>query len=201
MKDYRVEIKVKNNLLASAMDRKGITSAAELSRQSGITHNQACRYLNLQESIYDYRGEYRPQFVQLCEFFNLMPSELYPEAQMSEPLKTNKKTIEANANELVRLEADTLDPAKIIELDLKHDAVRSMLGSLTKREADVVSLRLGFEGEEHTWQQIGDVYGVSNERVRQVYGKALRKMRNPKRLEYAGLDRWGELLETPPEGG
>ena len=201
MKDYRVEIKVKNNLLASAMDRKGITSAAELSRQSGITYNQACRYLNLQESIYDYRWEYRPQFVQLCEFFNLMPSELYPEAQMSEPLKTNKKTIEANVNELVRLEADTLDPAKIIELDLKHDAVRSMLGSLTKREADVVSLRLGFEGEEHTWQQIGDVYGVSNERVRQVYGKALRKMRNPKRLEYAGLDRWGELLETPPEGG
>ena len=201
MKDYRVEIKVKNNLLASAMDRKGITSAAELSRQSGITYSQACRYLNLQESIYDFRGEYRQCFMRLCEFINLMPCELYPEAQMIEPLKTNKKTIEADANELVRLEADALDPAKIIELDSKREAVQSMLGMLTKREADVVSLRLGFEGCEHTWQQIGDVYGVSNERVRQVYGKALRKMRNPKRLEYAGLDRSGELLETPPEGG
>jgi hypothetical protein len=201
VKDYRVEIKVKNNLLASAMDRKGITSAAELSRKSGVAYHQVCRYLNLQETIYHSCGDYRLCFMRLCDFFNLMPCELYPEAQMIEPLKTNKKTIEADANELVRLEADALDPAKIIELDLKHDAVRSMLGSLTKREAEVVSLRLGFEGCEHTWQQIGDVYGVSNERVRQVYGKALRKMRNPKRLEYAGLDRSGELLETPPEGG
>ena len=120
---------------------------------------------------------------------------------MIEPLKTNKKTIEANANELVRLEADTLDPAKIIELDSKREAVQSMLGMLTKREADVVSLRLGFEGEEHTWEAIGNVYGVSKERVRQVYGKAVRKMRHPKSLESAGLTRWGELLETPPEGG
>ena len=201
MKDYRVEIKVKNNLLASAMDRKGITSAAELSRQSGITYSQACRYLNLQESIYDFRGEYRQCFMRLCDFFNLMPHQLYPEAQMIEPLKTNKKTIEANANELVRLEADTLDPAKIIELDSKREAAQSMLGMLTKREADVVSLRLGFEGEEHTWEAIGNVYGLSKERVRQVYGKAVRKMRHPKSLESAGLTRWGELLETPPEGG
>ena len=200
MKDYRVEIKVKNNLLASAMDSRGIASAAELSRQSGITHNQACRYLNLQETVYDFRGEYRQCFMRLCDFFNLMPHELYPEAQMIEPLKTNKKTIQASANELVRLEADALDPAKIIELDSKREAVQSMLGMLTKREADVVSLRLGFEGEEHTWEAIGNVYGVSKERVRQVYGKAVRKMRNPHRLESAGLTRWGELLETSPEG-
>jgi len=201
MKDYRVEIKVKNNLLASAMDRKGIASAAELSRQAGITYTQACRYLNLQESVYDFRGEYRKCFIKLCDFFNLMPHELYPEAQIIEPLKTNKKTIQANANELVRLEEDTLDPAQIMEIGAKREAVGSMLGMLTKREAEVVSLRLGFEGEEHKWEAIGNVYGVSKERVRQIYGKALRKMRNPKRLEYAGLTRWGELLETPPEGG
>lgn len=201
MKDYRVEIKVKNNLLASAMDRKGIASAAELSRQAGITHNQACRYLNLQESVYDFRGEYRKCFLKLCDFFNLMPHELYPEAQIIEPLKTNKKTIQANANELVRLEEDTLDPAQIMELEVKREAIGSMLGILTKREADVVSLRLGLQGEEHTWEAIGNVYGVSKERMRQVYSKALRKMRNPHRLESAGLSRWGELLETPPEGG
>ena len=196
MKDYRVEIKVKNNLLASAMDRKGITSAAELSRQSGITYNQACRYLNLQESIYDFRGEYRQCFMRLCDFFNLMPHQLYPEAQMGEPLKTNKKTIEADAHELVRLETDALDPAQIIELGSRREAVRGMLFSLTKKESDVVSLRLGLEGEEHTWEDIGKVYGVSRERVRQIYGKAIRKLRHPERLKYAGIDRYGELLES-----
>ena len=196
MKDYRVEMKVRNNLLASAMERKGIASAMELARQSGVHQVYIGKYLNLQESIYDFRGEYRPQFMQLCEFFNLMPDELYPEAQMSEPLKTNKKTIEADAHELVRLEADALDPAQIIELGSRREAVLGMLGSLTKRESDVVSLRLGFEGVEHTWEQIGKVYGVSKERVRQIYGKALRKLRHPERLKYAGLDRYGELLES-----
>ena len=196
MKDYRVELKVKNNLLASAMERKGIASAAELARQSGINQTYIGKYLNLQESIYDFRGEYRPQFMRLCEFFNLMPSELYPEAQMSEPLKTNKKTIEADAHELVRLEADALDPAQIIELGSRREAVRGMLFSLTKRESDVVSLRLGFEGVEHTWEQIGNVYGVSKERVRQIYGKAIRKLRHPERLKYAGFDRYGRVLES-----
>lgn len=196
MKDYRVEMKVKNNLLASAMERKGIASAAELSRQSGVTQNDIGKYLNLQQSIYDFRGEYRPQFMQLCEFFNLMPSELYPEAQMSEPLKSNKRVIEADAHELVRLEADALDPAQIIELGSRREAIRGMLFSLTKKESDVVSLRLGFEGVEHTWEEIGNVYGVSRERVRQIYGKALRKLRHPERLKYAGFDRYGRVLES-----
>jgi len=196
LKDYRVEMKVKNNLLASAMERKGIASAAELSRQSGVTQNDIGKYLNLQQSIYDFRGEYRPQFMQLCEFFNLMPSELYPEAQMSEPLKSNKRVIEADAHELVRLEADALDPAQIIELGSRREAIRGMLFSLTKKESDVVSLRLGFEGVEHTWEEIGNVYGVSRERVRQIYGKALRKLRHPERLKYAGFDRYGRVLES-----
>lgn len=196
MKDYRVEMKVKNNLLASAMERKGIASAAELSRQSGV--HQVCigRYLNLQESIYDSRGDYRPQFMQLCEFFNLMPSELYPEAQMSEPLKSNKRVIEADASELTRIESQACDPALLLEAETRREVADTLLGTLTPRSAKVVSMRHGLDGVEHTYQQIGDELGVGVERVRQIYGSALRKMRHPERLKYAGLDRYGELLES-----
>ena len=196
MKNYRVELKVKNNLLASAMERKGIASAAELSRQSGV--HQVCigRYLNLQESIYDSRGDYRPQFMQLCEFFNLMPSELYPEAQMSEPLKSNKRVIEADASELIRIESQACDPALLLEAETRREVADTLLGTLTPRSAKVVSMRHGLDGVEHTYQQIGDELGVGVERVRQIYGSALRKMRHPERLKYAGLDRYGELLES-----
>jgi len=196
LKDYRVEMKVKNNLLASAMERKGIASAAELSRQSGV--HQVCigRYLNLQESIYDSRGDYRPQFMQLCEFFNLMPSELYPEAQMSEPLKSNKRVIEADASELTRIESQACDPALLLEAETRREVADTLLGTLTPRSAKVVSMRHGLDGVEHTYQQIGDELGVGVERVRQIYGSALRKMRHPERLKYAGLDRYGELLES-----
>jgi len=189
-------MKVKNNLLASAMERKGIASAAELSRQSGV--HQVCigRYLNLQESIYDSRGDYRPQFMQLCEFFNLMPSELYPEAQMSEPLKSNKRVIEADASELIRIESQACDPALLLEAETRREVADTLLGTLTPRSAKVVSMRHGLDGVEHTYQQIGDELGVGVERVRQIYGSALRKMRHPERLKYAGLDRYGELLES-----
>ena len=196
MKDYRVELKVKNNLLASAMERKGIASAAELARQSGINQTYIGKYLNLQESIYDFRGEYRPQFMQLCEFFNLMPSELYPEAQMSEPLKSNKRVIEADASELTRIESQACDPALLLEAETRREVADTLLGTLTPRSAKVVSMRHGLDGVEHTYQQIGDELGVGVERVRQIYGSALRKMRHPERLKYAGLDRYGELLES-----
>ena len=196
MKDYRVELKVKNNLLASAMERKGIASAAELARQSGINQIYIGKYLNLQESIYDFRGEYRPHFMQLCEFFNLMPSELYPEAQMSEPLKSNKRVIEADASELTRIESQACDPALLIEAETRREVADTLLGTLTPRSAKVVSMRHGLDGVEHTYQQIGDELGIGVERVRQIYGSALRKMRHPERLKYAGIDRYGELLES-----
>ena len=196
MKDYRVELKVKNNLLASAMERKGIASAAELSRQSGIHQVYIGKYLNLQESIYDFRGEYRPQFMQLCEFFNLMPGELYPEAQMSNPLKSNKRVIEADASELTRIESQACDPALLIEAETRRDVADTLLGTLTPRSAKVVSMRHGLEGVEHTYQQIGDELGIGANRVMQIYKASLRKLRHPERLKYAGIDRYGELLES-----
>jgi DNA-directed RNA polymerase specialized sigma subunit len=196
LKDYRVELKVKNNLLASAMERKGIASAAELARQSGINQTYIGKYLNLQESIYDFRGEYRPQFMRLCEFFNLIPSELYPEAQMSEPLKSNKRVIEADASELTRIESQACDPALLIEAETRRDVADTLLGTLTPRSAKVVSMRHGLDGVEHTYQQIGDELGIGANRVMQIYKASLRQMRHPERLKYAGIDRYGELLET-----
>jgi RNA polymerase sigma factor (sigma-70 family) len=196
LKDYRVELKVKNNLLASAMERKGIATAAELARQSGVTQNDVGKYLNLQQSIYDSRGEYRPHFMQLCEFFNLMPSELYPEAQMSEPLKSNKRVIEADASELTRIESQACDPALLLEAETRREVADTLLGTLAPRSAKVVSMRHGLDGVEHTYEQIGNELGVSRDRARQIYASALRKMRHPERLKYAGLDRYGELLES-----
>ena len=189
-------MKVKNNLLASAMERKGIASAAELSRQSGV--HQVCigRYLNLQESIYDSRGDYRPQFMQLCEFFNLMPCELYPEAQMANPLKSNKRVIEADASELTRIESRACDPALLLEEESRGNVVDILLQTLTSKKAKVVSMRLGLDGVKHTYEQIGNELGVSRCRARQIYESALRQMRHPERIKYAGFDRYGRLLES-----
>ena len=115
---------------------------------------------------------------------------------MSEPLKSNKRVIEADASELTRIESQACDPALLIEAETRRDVADTLLGTLTPRNAKVVSMRHGLDGVEHTYQQIGDELGIGANRVMQIYKASLRKMRHPERLKYAGIDRYGELLET-----
>lgn len=50
---------------------------------------------------------------------------------------------------------------------------------LTEKEKEVIALRFGvYDGIEHTLEQIGNAFGVTRERIRQIEAKALRKMRD-----------------------
>ena len=188
MKDYRIEVKIKNNLLWQAMQSKGIKNAAHLSRETGVTQTVVGRYLNLVEKVYDRQGNYKESFQKICDYFNMMPAELYPEERMIEPLENNKRVMEANAAELLQLGSRELDPTEVIRLEQRAEAVHKLLDLLSEREALVVNLRSGMDGDPHTLEEIGALIGKSKERVRQIYDKAIRKMRRPQRLEYAGLN-------------
>ena len=188
MKDYRIEVKIKNNLLWQAMQSKGIKNAAHLSRETGVTQTVVGRYLNLVEKVYDRQGNYKESFQKICDYFNMMPAELYPEERMIEPLENNKRVMEANAAELLQLGSRESDPTEVIRLEQRAEAVHKLLDLLSEREALVVNLRSGMDGDPHTLDEIGALIGKSRERVRQIYDKAIRKMRRPQRLEYAGLD-------------
>jgi RNA polymerase primary sigma factor len=62
---------------------------------------------------------------------------------------------------------------------LRRRNLEKMIGELPKREAVVIQLRFGFrDGRDHTLKEIGDVIGVSKERVRQIEAKALHRLRN-----------------------
>jgi len=64
--------------------------------------------------------------------------------------------------------------------ELLKDAVGDVLGSLDPREAEVLKLRFGLEGEEpKTLEEVGKIFGVTRERIRQIEAKAIRKLRLP----------------------
>ena len=189
MKDYRIELKVKNNLLWQAMQFKGIKNAAHLSREVNLAPQVIGRYLNLTENVYDREGNYKKNFQKICDYFNMMPCELYPEERMNDPLIKNKGAIEVSQTELKTLSGVESDPVALIHQDQVQDAVRNLIGLLTPRDAKAVKMRAGIDDREHTFEEIGNELGVGKNRARQIYDTALRRMRYSERLEAAGINR------------
>ena len=69
-------------------------------------------------------------------------------------------------------------PATAVATMLLVEDVQAILGLLPPREREVISLRFGLEdGEQHTLEDIGRTFGVTRERVRQIEGKALTRLR------------------------
>jgi len=65
-----------------------------------------------------------------------------------------------------------------------EEELQEVLDSLTEKEKEVISLRYGLEdGETKTLEEVGKMFGVTRERIRQIEAKALRKLRHPSRSQ------------------
>ena len=73
-------------------------------------------------------------------------------------------------------------PADHAAYQLLREQIKSVLDTLTDREENVLKLRFGLEdGQTRTLEEVGKVFGVTRERIRQIEAKALRKLRHPSR--------------------
>jgi len=71
-------------------------------------------------------------------------------------------------------------PAEAASTELLRQQVRSALGQLSRREREVLEMRFGLkDGQAHTLEEVGQAFGVTRERIRQIEAKALRKLRHP----------------------
>ena len=73
-------------------------------------------------------------------------------------------------------------PVKTVAHELLREDLAEVLGSLSPRERDVLRLRFGMDdGRQRTLEEVGQLFGVTRERIRQIEAKALRKLRHPNR--------------------
>lgn len=63
-----------------------------------------------------------------------------------------------------------------------EDAIWAVLLTLTYREREVIKLRFGFDGDSYTLEQVGKIFKVNRERIRQIQAKAMRKLQHPVRV-------------------
>ncbi len=78
----------------------------------------------------------------------------------------------------------TPGPADATSNTLLAEALKEILDTLTEREADVLRMRFGmYDGRTHTLEEVGQIFGVTRERIRQIENKAIRKLRHPSRAK------------------
>ena len=98
---------------------------------------------------------------------------------------------EANLGDFI--EDESVDsPADAATRMMLHDAVSEVLGELSDREQEIVRLRFGLDGgRAKTLEEVGQEFGVTRERIRQIEAKTLAKLRHPQRSQ-----RLREFLEV-----
>jgi RNA polymerase primary sigma factor len=79
-------------------------------------------------------------------------------------------------------DSEAIEPGEAVGFTMLQEQLRSVLGALSDREAGVVSMRFGLaDGQPKTLEEIGQVYGVTRERIRQIESKTMSKLRHPSR--------------------
>ena len=177
--EYRVTVKVRNNLLLRAIEAAGGSPGQKWCRQVGLTYSTVNQLINMTESPVTTKGELTKTAVRLCEVTGCLPEELWSSDQVR-PLEKNFTELEITGPQLeqlmsagpLHLEAD-LDR---FELPLITDR---LLEKLTEREEAVLRLRFGIGcSDDHTYEEVGKALDLSLERVRQIEKKAFRKIRS-----------------------
>jgi hypothetical protein len=181
-KDYELVLKVKNAPMLDLMRSHGIETAAELSRATGVTQVTIGRILNLKSAAFSgVTGKATPAVEKLCEFFGCLPEHLFPEGNLTDPLRENTFTAQVYATELKQVQhASTQDPSVFLELLEEEESVLDFDGIMdnflkdSPRYAAVLQKRFK---EGKTLEATGTELGITRERVRQMEHIALRRLR------------------------
>ncbi len=183
MSDYRVRVTVRNARLLRAIERAGHRPGAPFAALVGISYYGALLpYINLTRSPLRPDSLLRECAWNLCDFLNASPSDLWSDAQL-QPLETNHSSIDLDADSVQALACGTAsaDPLRLASHAQAGRIIQDALDTLTPREADVIRERF-FVGS--SLDEVAEKMEVTRERVRQIEGKALRKLRHESRIPY-----------------
>ncbi|MFE4107922.1 RpoD/SigA family RNA polymerase sigma factor [Almyronema epifaneia] len=125
-----------------------------------------------------------PSEAELAEALEITPEQLRGLQQVRRrSLSLNHRVGKGEDTELMELleDGNTQSPeSKISENMMRQEICNVLAEVLSEREKDIISLRYGLTtGEPHTLEEVGGIFNLSRERVRQIQTKAMRKLRRP----------------------
>jgi RNA polymerase primary sigma factor len=130
----------------------------------------------------------RPTLREISEETGLRPRRVRWIMRVAQhPLSLQKPIGEEEDSELGSLieDEEAPMPAEAAEQALLRDTLEELLSTLNPREARILRMRFGLDnGHEHTLEEIGDRFGVTRERIRQIEQRALQRLRHPRRRRW-----------------
>lgn len=190
MREYRVKITVRNNLLLTAIEEAGYKTQADFARAAGLLPTEVNELVAMRKAPIGERGSFIDTAVKIMEVLGACPTDLWTAEQLNMNLKRNT-TERSYGKEDLKLFMDKED-AVLLDFDINknidetetHNVVEDIIDSLTPREAKILRLRYGIDvDKEYKFEEIASMFGVTRERIRQIEAKALRKMRHPARSD------------------
>jgi RNA polymerase sigma factor (sigma-70 family) len=184
MKEFRLKVSVRNNLLLSAIEAQGYVSVAEFERACGLSLGRINNLVAMREAPISTSGEFSKNAKLVMEVLGAAPTDLWTEQQLTIKLKTNSGERDIDADIVQHLleqksRTDYLPSPEDSLLAAETSAiVQQVLGTISPREKDILQER--FE-KDLTLEEVGNHHGVSRERIRSIEAKALRKLRDPTR--------------------
>ena len=169
MSDYALKISVRNGRILRRMRELGIKSVKQLAAMSGIGYQTAHRIVTLTTPVYStQRGDYTQAAQSVAAALRSDPDDLFSEAQRTMVLATNTAETFVDEPTMALLSSPSPERQVWLRRELDH-----LMGLLTDRERRVIEGRLG----GGTLRDIADEEGIQSERVRQLEGRATRKMK------------------------
>jgi len=189
--EYRVKVSVRNNLLLKAIEDAGFDSVAGFCRSSGLREVAVLGIIKFDTTPIDRSGEFIPLAKQIMEALGAAPTDLWTAEQLN--LKLLKNNVERNVSQAVLHDllgvGDSAmlaieNPEDVVAKNQLGDAIHEALDTITPREAKVLSLLYGLDGEGPiTLEEVGKQFDLTRGRIRQIEAKALHNLRKPIRAD------------------
>jgi hypothetical protein len=186
MKEYRLEIKVRNNAVLKRIEELGYESVPAFCRDKGLTYHLVNEIISFKLPFYGKRGEITGHIIKLADALQVLPDYIYPQERREKPLTQNKYIVETRKADLMQIASGARNDALPVDdrkmLEDFAPTIHRLMDELSPRQREVLDRRFGITtGHEETLDEVGAALKVGRERVRQIEAKAIRKMKHPER--------------------
>lgn len=185
MEEYRIDLKVRNNVILYKIEKAGYKTLGEFCRMNNLMshYSRLGRIVNMTDSPLNTKGEFHLIVERIAELLNCSPLDLFTDTQIHTLLKTNKRSLQVNEAEMKFMLENSNNQKmleEIVDDERRDNEINKQLNTLSPREQKVINMRFGMGdySREYSLDEVGESIECSRERVRQIEAKALRKLRH-----------------------